>query len=68
MERKTPVARQRVQDAETAIMQELKDMTTVENVGATTGKLESWFGEMLNAIRESLSDLASAEDEQDGEE
>ena len=37
MERETAVARKRVQDAETAIMQELNDMTTSENVGATTG-------------------------------
>jgi len=37
VERETAVARKRVQDAETAIMQELNDMTTSENVGATTG-------------------------------
>jgi hypothetical protein len=58
------VARNRVQDAETVIMQ---DMTTAENGGATTGKPEITFEEMLNAIRDSLSDLASSDDEQDGE-
>jgi len=58
--RETAVARQRVQDAETAMMQELKDMTTA------TGKPETTFEEMLNAIGDSLSDLASSDDEQDG--
>jgi len=36
--RETAVARQQVQDAQTAIMQGLNDMTTDENMGATTGK------------------------------
>jgi len=64
VERETAVARKRVQDAETAIMQ---DMTTAENGGATTGKPETMFEEMFNAIGDSLSDLASSDDEQDGE-
>ena len=64
MERETAVARERVQDAETAIMQ---DMTTVNNVGATTGQPETMLEEMLNGIGDSLSDLASSDDEQDGE-
>jgi hypothetical protein len=38
VERVTVVATQRVQDAETAIMQQLKDITTAENVGTTTRK------------------------------
>ena len=63
-ERETAVARKRVQDAETAIMQ---DMTAAENGGATAGKPETTFEEMLNAIGDSLSDLASSDDEQDGE-
>jgi len=58
------VARKRGQDAETAIMQ---DMTTAENGGATTGKPETMFEEMLNTIGDSLSDHASSDDEQDGE-
>jgi hypothetical protein len=61
VERETAVARKRVEDAETAIMQELQDMTTA------TGKPEMMFKEMLNAIGDSLSDLASSDDEQDGE-
>jgi len=61
VERETAVARKRVQDAGTAMMQELKDMTTA------TGKRETTFEEMLNAIGDSLSNLASFDDEQDGE-
>jgi len=67
VERGAAVARKRVQAAETAIMQELNNITTVENVGATAGKPETTFQEMLNAIRDSRSDLASSHDEQDGE-
>jgi len=67
VERETAVGTKRVQDAETAIMQELNNMTTAENMGATTGKPKTKFEEMLNAIGNSLSDLASSDDEQDGE-
>jgi len=65
VERETAVPRKRVQDAETALM---RDMTTAENECATTGKHETSFEEMLNAIGDSLSDLASSDDEQDGAE
>jgi len=61
VERETAVPRKRVQDAETAMMQELKYMTTA------TGKPETTFEEMLNGIGDSLSYLASSEDAQDGE-
>jgi len=64
VERETTVARKRVQDAETAIMQH---MTTAENECPTTGKPETRFEEMLNAIGHCLSDLASSNDEQNGE-
>ena len=67
MERKTAVARRLVQDTETVMMQELNDMTTAKHVGATTGKPERTFEEMLNAIRSSLSNLASSDNEQVGE-
>jgi hypothetical protein len=43
------------------------DMTTAENECAATGRPESPFEEMLNAIDDSLSDLASSDDEQDAE-
>jgi len=45
----------------------MQDMTTAENGVATTGKPETTFEEMLNAIGDSMSDLASSDDEQNGE-
>jgi len=62
VERETAVLRKPVQDAETAIMQ---DMRTAENGCATTGKPETTFEAMVTAIGDSLSDLASFDDEQD---
>jgi hypothetical protein len=47
VERETMLARMRVQDAETAIMQEPKDMTTAESAGGTTRKPETMFEEIL---------------------
>jgi len=67
VERETAVARKRVQDAETAMMQEQEHMENVEKGRLTTTKPEITFEEMLNAIRDSLSDLASPEEEEDGE-
>jgi len=67
VERETAVARKRVQDAETAMMQEQEHMENVEKGRSTTTKPEITFEEMLNAIGDSLSDLASSEDEEDGE-
>jgi hypothetical protein len=45
----------------------MQAMTTATNMGATTGKPETTFEEMLNVIGERLSDLASSDDEDDGE-
>ena len=67
VERETAVARKRVQDAETTIMQELKDMTTAESAGGTTRMPETTFEEMMNAIGDNPSDLATSDDEQDSE-
>ena len=67
MDQETSVARKRVQDAETAIMQEQEHMSNVEKARSTTTKPESTFEEMLNAIGDSLSNLASSDDEEDGE-
>jgi len=67
VEREAAVAGKRVQDAETAIMQELNDMTTAEHVGTTTGRPETLFEELLNTIGESLSNLASSDAEQNDE-
>jgi len=67
VERETAQERKPVQDAETAIMEELKDMTTAESTMATTTKPETMFEEMINAIRDGLSDLASSDNKQDRE-
>jgi hypothetical protein len=42
-------------------------MTTAESAGGTSRKPETTFDEMLNAVKESLSNLLTFEDEQDGE-
>ena len=65
--RETAVARKRVQDAETAIMQEQEHMRNVEKARSSTSKLETTFVEVLNATGDSLSDLACSEDGEDGE-
>jgi hypothetical protein len=67
VERETAVARKRDQDAKTAMMQEQEHMENVEKGRSTTTKTEITFEEMLNAISDSLSDLASSDDEADGE-
>jgi len=53
-------------DVETAIIQKLKDISTVDNMGATTTKPGTTIEKMLNAIGASRSNLASCDDEQDG--
>jgi len=58
--------RQRVQDAEAGIMQALKDLTTTESTGATTRNSNTLLEEMLNAISDILTDLASSNNEQAG--
>jgi hypothetical protein len=45
----------------------MQDMTTAENGCATSVKPETTYEEKLNAIGESVSNLASCDDEQDGE-
>jgi len=64
----TTVARKRVQDAETAMMQEQEDMRNVEKTRSTTTKAEITFEEVLNAIADSLSHLATSDNEDDGDE
>jgi hypothetical protein len=67
MERVTNVARNCVEDAETATKQQQDDMRYPEKARMTTTKLETTFEEMVKAIGNSLSDLASSNDEEDGE-
>jgi hypothetical protein len=49
------------------MMQEQKHMGNVENGRLTTTKPEIPLQEMLNAIGQSLSDLESSQNEEDGE-
>jgi len=55
-----------VEDAEAAIKPEQEDMNTAEHVGLTTRWHEKTFEEMMNAIEEILSDLASFNIDLDG--
>jgi len=67
LERETAVATKQVHNAETAIMQELKDLTTAQRAVGRTWKPATGYDEMLNAIWDSLSNLASSDDELDEE-
>ena len=67
MDRETAVARKRVQDAVTTIMQEQGHMRNVEQAQSTTTKPETTFEEMGNVMGESLSDLVSSEDGEEAE-
>jgi hypothetical protein len=66
VERGTAVARKQVQHVETAIMQALDDMSIAQVAGATSWKPKKTLYEMINAIRDSLRDLARSDDEQNG--
>jgi len=61
------VARKRVEHAETAINQEQEEMRNAEKVGLKTTKPEITLEEMLTAIGDSLSILASSHHGEDGE-
>jgi hypothetical protein len=67
VEGETTVARAQVQDTETAIMQVLEAVTTAGNAEEPTKKPATTIEDILNAIGESLSDLASSNVEQNGE-
>jgi len=67
VERVTAGARKRVEDAEAAVQQGQDDMPHAEIAGWTSRESEKMFDEMLVAIRDSLSDLASSDDGEDGE-
>jgi len=68
VERETAGARKRVEDAEAAVQKEQDDMTQAEIAGLMSREPEKTLEEMLVAIRDSLSDLASSDDGEDGEE
>jgi hypothetical protein len=67
VERETTVARKQVEDAETAVKQEPEDKRSAESVGLTAREHGQTFEEMLDAIGDSLRDLACSDDEEDGE-
>jgi hypothetical protein len=62
VDRKTAVARKLVQDPETAMIHEQHHMGNVEKGCLTTTQPEISFEEMLNAIRDCLSNLECSED------
>ena len=65
VERETAGARKRVEDAEAAVQQEQDDMVHTEIAGLTSREPEKMFEEMLVAIGDSLSDLASSDHGED---
>jgi len=67
VERETAVSRKPVHDPQTALMQEHEHMVNVKKGQSTTTKLEIPLKEMLKAIGDSLSDLASSKDKEDRE-
>jgi len=68
VERETAGVRKRVEDAEATVEQEQDDMTHAEIAGLTSREPEKTFEEMLVAIRDSLSYLASSDNGEDREE
>jgi len=67
VERETAGARKRVEDAEAAVQQKEDNITHAEIAGLTCREPEKTFEEMLVAIGDSLSDLASPDDGDDEE-
>jgi len=65
--RETAGARKQSEDAEAAVQQVQDDMTHAEMVRLTSREPEKTFEEMLVAIGDSLTDLASSNDGEDGE-
>jgi hypothetical protein len=63
----TALARKRTEDAKTAIKQVQEDMRSTESGGLTSKKPGRRFEEMLDAIGSYLSDHASSDDAEDGE-
>jgi hypothetical protein len=67
VERETPGARKQVEDAGAAVQQEQEDLKHADIVGLTNRKPEMKLEESMVAIRDSLSDLASSDNVEDGE-
>jgi len=67
VERETAGARKRVEDAEAAVQHEQDNTTYGEIAGLTPREPEKTFEEMMAAIADTLSDLASSVDGEDGQ-
>jgi len=67
VERATAGARKRVEDAEAAVQQELEDMKHAEIAELTNRVPKKSFEEMMVAIGDSLCDLPSFDDGENGE-
>jgi hypothetical protein len=67
VERETAGARKQVEDAEAPVQQEQDDMTHAEIPGLMPREPETTVEEMMAAIGDSLSDLASSDDGEDGQ-
>jgi len=67
VERETAGARKRVEDAEAAVQQEQDDMTHAGIAGLMSRQPKRMFEGMLFTIGDSLSDLASSDNREDGE-
>jgi hypothetical protein len=65
--RETAGARKRIEDAEGAVQQDQDDMKHAEITGLTSREPEPMFEEMLVAIGDTLSDLASSDNGEDVE-
>jgi len=67
VEREIAGARKRVEDAEAVVQQEQQDTKNAENMGLTNREPEKTFQEIVVAVGDCLSDLASSNDGEDGE-
>jgi len=67
VERETAGATKRVEDAEAAVQQEQDDTRNADNAGLTNREPEQTLEERMVAIGDSLSDLASSHNREDGE-
>jgi len=63
----TAGARKQLENAEAASRQEQDDMETAENTGLTTSEPKLMFEERMVTVRDTLSELASSDDWEDGE-
>jgi len=67
IDRETAEATKRVEDAEIAVQQKQEDVRKAENAELTNREPEKTVQEMIVALRDSLSDLVSSDDVEDGE-